>query len=141
MQESKGSLNNLLELARMLVVLENDIASLSEKKIKAEDIFPQNIMISKDGFKLIDTLDYSFSRLSKDELYEENLKRIIRDIYTWLFKGFTNAYTLAFNDYLKIDPSLKPSENVTAMQAFLSNQCNHEIENINEAESILVRRK
>lgn len=85
LQESKDSLNNLLELARMLVVLENDIASLSEKKIKAEDIVPQNIMISKDGFKLIDTLDYSFSRLSKDELYEENLKRIIREIYTWLF--------------------------------------------------------
>ncbi len=78
---------NLDKFSESLKNTKNDIALISEKNILTYDIM-YNILYGKDGFKIIDTLDYNYSLLDTDEIYKNNIRNFNYEVLFFLVDGY-----------------------------------------------------
>ena len=74
---------------------EKDIKTISEDGVLTFDV-SYNILYGRDGFKIIDTLDYVRRDVNRTKLYYQNLKNFYYEIRLFLIDGY-------FDDFVDSD--------------------------------------
>lgn len=91
---------NLDKFQLFLELAMSDIRKISDNGVVSYDVM-YNILYGRDGFKVIDTLEYSYSDIDRVELYNINYTRFIYEVRLFLIDGlfdkFINGNSVLYN--------------------------------------------
>ena len=82
---------NLDLLEKDLKIVYSDIGIISDKGICSYDVL-YNIMYGMCGFKIIDTIEYTYSQIDYTDLYRINVKNFTNGIKLFLIDGYFDQF-------------------------------------------------
>ncbi|MBQ2872687.1 MAG: hypothetical protein IJE89_01645 [Bacilli bacterium] len=125
---------------RSLEITLPDIKTISDNGVLSFDV-TYNILYGKDGFKVIDTLDYSKTNIDSDKLFAMNKDRFYHEIRLFLIDEYFDKF-VSRNKFLcemYNDPDASAVLFLREFRKALSENEGHEISKLSEAKKSMVR--